>query len=228
MNDVNQRLNIIESLIQNRGNLLDIGCATGIFLKKAGERGRELNGIEKSENAANIASELIGPDRISTEDLIHYKTNNKFHLITLWALIEHLTEPRAYLSKINNILELGGVLTLSTPNMNSVSRVLMGRKWRYYLPPEHLLYFNVNSLSILLNEFGFKVLKLKSHIKQIAFFQKDSFFVNYYNRNFTFRIILKSLLFPLYFINRIIPIGETLEVYAQKVKDVENDIIETH
>jgi 2-polyprenyl-3-methyl-5-hydroxy-6-metoxy-1,4-benzoquinol methylase len=214
-----KRLKQITSLGYHQGSLLDVGCATGIFLKNAEDAGWRIEGIETSKSAAKKAANLLGNSKVKLVDFIEYASPHLFDVITLWALIEHVKDPLQYLSKVHDLLRPGGLIVLTIPNVNSVSCKLLKKEWRYYIPPEHLFYFGKKSINYALSRTGFRIVKMKSLFRHIAFFKRDSHLRKYYSKNFIFRSIVKSILFPLYLINSFFHLGEALEIYA--IKDVE-------
>ncbi len=214
-----QRLKQIRATMPNGNLLLDIGCATGIFLQFARDQGWEVEGLEISKPAARIAARLVGEEKIHAVDLLDFHSEKKYDCITLWALIEHVKAPAAYLYRINQLLTTGGCLALSTPNTASFSRKLLGKDWRYYIPPEHIIYFNRQSLSFLLQKAGFEIVKIKTHSNLTALFRRDSTLLRLYDNNILFRLIVKTLLSPVLLLNRWFHLGETMEFYARKTDD---------
>ncbi len=78
----------------NPGRLLDVGCASGVFLERAASAGWNVLGIEPSERLFEQASARLGRDAVlrtvlSDSDL----PPNSFDAITLWDVLEHVTEP---------------------------------------------------------------------------------------------------------------------------------------
>jgi 2-polyprenyl-3-methyl-5-hydroxy-6-metoxy-1,4-benzoquinol methylase len=150
-------LDIIEEIIPNKGKLLDVGAATGYFLKVAHERGWSVKGVELSDYAAKSGRDN-GLDIVTgtLEDISDQDT--KFDAITMWDLVEHLPDPKKTLNQASHLLKQGGVVAINTPDVGSVPAKILGKKWHLIVPPEHLHYFNENSLALLLQKAGFEVL----------------------------------------------------------------------
>ena len=78
-------------------------------------------------------------------------------MVTLIEVIEHVTDPLRLLRAAATFLRPGGMLYLTTPNFNSLSRHLLGASWSAIHPREHRSYFTVGLLGSLLKTFGFAV-----------------------------------------------------------------------
>lgn len=211
-----KRLKKINSFGYQSGFLLDIGCATGNFLKIAKAQGWNIAGIEKSSNAAKIAKELLGNDNIHLTDLLTTNFNHQFHTVTAWALIEHVLNPLAYLKKMNDLLIEGGLLAISTPNTHSISRLVKKKKWRYFIPPHHLFYFNPKSIKKVLNLTGFEIIQIKTIFNYHTLFNNESFLNLLYQKKRFYRIWIKIIFYTIKIFSDFFHWGDTMEVYALK------------
>lgn len=218
-----RRLGLIRRFI-DVGSILDIGCATGVFLQIAREEGWNVFGIEKFPIAAKEAQEKLGRENIYIGDPLDYQTDKKYDVITMWGVIEHLKDPHRYIKKINGLLKVNGLLVLSTPNTNSLNRKLFWKKWRYFIPPEHLFYFNANNLSMLLAKGSFEILRRETFFSNVAFLQGINIDLNS-ESNFT-KIIKKLILFSLKPVGLIadqIALGDTIEIIAKKDRNIRGE-----
>jgi SAM-dependent methyltransferase len=86
----------------------------------------------------------------------------RFDLITLYDVVENLSHPLDLLKDIRKALHTDGVLHIVTPNSQSISAKIMGRKWSHLKPSEHFLYFTPETLRSALERVGFDVLKIKN------------------------------------------------------------------
>ncbi len=212
-----KRLNVLHNdLGLKPGSLMDVGCATGIFLKNAREQSWNIVGLEASPQAAEQAQTLLGKDFVEIADFMQYSSEKPLDLVTMWALIEHVRDPKAYLKKAHSLLVTKGWIALATPNIRSFSAKWKAAKWRYYIPPFHITYGNPKSLTRLLESSGFEVMKIVTHFRPIAFFSKNSKSLKLYKKNKVFRIAMKVVLSPLKLFAEQFHWGETIEVYARK------------
>jgi SAM-dependent methyltransferase len=138
------------------GRLLDVGCAAGFFLEAAGEH-YEVTGVELSEWAARHARETFG-HHVVTGDLFDGAFPNRhFDVVTMWDVIEHLADPVAALTEVARVIRPGGLLALSTGNVEGPLARHDLNGWGLMGPPWHLFYFSPKTIEHLLNATGFEV-----------------------------------------------------------------------
>jgi len=144
------------------GKLLDVGCAAGFFLDEAQGRGWAVQGLDVSSFAAHYAAERFGFDvRQGSFTDLDYPAGD-YDLVTLWDVIEHVPDPKAYLQRAAALLRSGGVLALATPDVDSLPARLTGKRWvGYKLSEEHVYYFSARTLSRMLDEVGFEVVNVR-------------------------------------------------------------------
>lgn len=147
---------------KSTGTILDIGSATGIYLKAMQDKGWEAIGLEPSEYAANYAQKHLNLNIIHgylKEDTFQA---NQFDLVTLWDVFEHLPNPEETLQIIRKILKPGGVLLLTLPNSKSWDRHFFKNAWAGWDAPRHFFIYNEECLTKLLAKHGFVFKRLKS------------------------------------------------------------------
>lgn len=137
------------------GRVLDVGCATGIFLDGMRRWGWQAYGVEPNPMASAYARERLGLDVITAELETAGLPEATFDVVTLWDVLEHVPDPRRTLVEVRRVLRPGGLLVLSLPNIESVEARLFGRYWAGWDQPRHLALFPLSVLVRLLNETGF-------------------------------------------------------------------------
>jgi SAM-dependent methyltransferase len=148
-------LRAIAPLAPQRATLLDVGAATGVFISLAQHHGFDARGVELSEYAAQEARQK--GLAVATGTLADLPASERFDVITMLDVIEHVPDPRRDIGLARERLQDGGVLAISTLDAGSLYARLMGRRWNQIVPPEHLYYFNRAALRLLLDEEGFDV-----------------------------------------------------------------------
>ncbi|MCK9518538.1 MAG: class I SAM-dependent methyltransferase [Dehalococcoidia bacterium] len=170
-----RRLDTLERYTQERGRLLDVGCALGFFADTARHRGWQAEGIDISHHAVEYATEHLGlPARQGILRDAGYAPGS-FDAVTMFDVIEHVTDPVAELQLVRTLLKPGGVVMLSTPDVGSLAARLTGPRWMgYKLAEEHLYYFDRKTITLALDHAGFEVLEARPIGKDVSldFFAK--------------------------------------------------------
>lgn len=155
----------IGSLAENR-RVFDVGAATGYFLDIAKKNDWQTAGTEISAFASAEARKR-GHD-VRQEELFSVQTEQKFSLVTMWDVLEHVRSPRKYLSAAGNLLSDGGYMIINTPDAESVYAKILGRRWHLLVPPEHLYYFSPQNISTLLFDVDFEVVSIEKIGKKFS------------------------------------------------------------
>ena len=182
---------------KSSGRLLDIGCATGDFIYTMQRyHGWDVYGVEISPIAARYAREHLGLDVVTGTLEEAQWPAGFFDVVTLWNVFEHLFDPRGSLREIHRILKGNGLLIMNTPNLDSFDAKLFGRYWIGFELPRHLYIFSEGTLTRLLADTGFRVVKRRclygSHAALASSFR---FWVRANIDNPTLRGIMEELLF---------------------------------
>ncbi len=151
-----KKLNLVRSYV-SRGTILDYGCGTGMFLNVCKNAGWESYGMEPDDEARKIASAanlnlFSDKSRINT-----YITDKKFNVITLWHVLEHVTDMDETLSFFKNRLDKNGVLIIAVPNHVSFDAKHYGEYWAAYDVPRHLHHFEKKTIQQLVENKGFRL-----------------------------------------------------------------------
>ena len=140
--------------------LLDIGCGSGAFVRRAISLGYSAEGLEFDAAAvAAAAKEGIPVREGSLPDT--GLPNAGFDVVMLSQVIEHLHDPMAALREIHRLLKPGGLFWLATPNMDAPGHVHFGADWRGLEPPRHLVLFSPKALNMALEQSGFEGVEFK-------------------------------------------------------------------
>jgi SAM-dependent methyltransferase len=142
------------------GRILDVGCATGDFLKVARSRGWQVLGADPS--AARAQVEAAGIELVGTNVHDVDVKDGSLDAITFWDVLEHVTNPVADLAQARRLLKPGGVLALTVPDAANFLARVSGRRWfGYKTAGEHLQFFTNASLRIALQTAGVAVRTLR-------------------------------------------------------------------
>lgn len=153
-----RRLRAIETLAPGR-RLLDVGSAAGFFLLDARQRGWEVSGLELSASAVAYARKR--GLRVEAGTLKDARLEpGSLDAVTMWDVVEHLHSPVRDLRHAWQGLRARGVLAMSTPNYDSVVRLVRGGRWHGFKLDEHLTLFTPQTMELLLEETGFEPVKM--------------------------------------------------------------------
>jgi SAM-dependent methyltransferase len=135
--------------------LLDVGAYCGYFVDVARQAGFRAEGAELSSWAVARAREL-GLTMHNQTVGERAATGDRYDVLTMWDVVEHLEDPRAELEAAFRLLEPGGRLHLATIDVGSRTARIMGRRWPW-LMDMHLYYFDRATITTLLEQAGFHV-----------------------------------------------------------------------
>ncbi len=179
-----------------RGKALDVGCSSGAFLfqlKKCWPGDYEILGTDVSGPPldyaesrgvpvvrGNFLESEFGGDRKPSAP--HpgplpvgrgegdRRPGAAFDAVTFWATLEHLAEPKKFLTKAHAILKPGGLCFVLVPNLKSLAMRLLGARYRYVYP-QHLNYFTSETLARLAGA-NFAVVEIQfTHFNPIVIWQ---------------------------------------------------------
>jgi 2-polyprenyl-3-methyl-5-hydroxy-6-metoxy-1,4-benzoquinol methylase len=147
------------------GRVLDVGCASGSFLRVARSDGWKVDGIEPNVELAQIAHDTTGAE-IHPDLLTSPHNESTFDMITFWDALEHVPSPHAHLEKSSKLLRDGGLLVVNYPNFASIFARIFGDRW-WYMIPVHLYYFTPDVLTQALGRLGFEIVSQTRHFQSL-------------------------------------------------------------
>lgn len=203
-------LKSLEKISPAKGTLFDVGAATGILLHLARERGWSPAGVEPSAWSVNRAADNYGLHLIQGAFEQVRLEPAVYQALTMVDFIEHTPAPRQAVMKAAEVLAPGGVLCLVTPDIHSFAARAAGKRW-WHLRPGHLAYFSKRSVSRLLQDAGFEIIKKKRYAW--------TFSAHYLlSRKKAFDVLTRSGR-SASFLKRIpikLALGDSFEIYAKK------------
>lgn len=153
---LSQKVKLINNYSQEQKTILDIGCGTGEFLSTAKTDNWNTIGVELSTQAREIAIKKYLTIYKSLESI----TNQKFNIITLWHVLEHLPNLDKQINLIENLLEENGTLIIAVPNYKSHDAQYYKQYWAAYDTPRHLWHFSKTSITKIFKEHNLSVKKI--------------------------------------------------------------------
>lgn len=165
-----RKLKLINSLTSEGKELLDIGCGTGDFLQIAQQNNWNVTGTEPNQDARAIANKKTNNSVFDADQLTKFH-KKQFDVITLWHVLEHLTDLEEHISIINGLLKPDGALIIAVPNYKSFDAIHYNSYWAAYDVPRHLWHFSKASISKL-------AIKEKMIVGKICPMKFDAFYVS--------------------------------------------------
>ena len=145
-----------------RGSVLDVGCSTGGFLFQLKQRfgsayqGLGMDLVQDALAYAESKGVMVRRGDFLEEDF----QGQNFDSVTFWAVLEHLMDPDAFLSKAAQVLRSGGFCFVLVPNIGSLAVRILGSRYRY-LFSQHVNYFTKKTLAKLAERY-FRIVKITS------------------------------------------------------------------
>lgn len=153
-----QKLKLVNSL-SKKGSLLDIGCGTGNFLQVVKNDDWKVTGVEPDLAARKLAIETCG-ENIHEEAFLNQENINKYDIITMWHVLEHVHELDKRLQQLKKLLQPGGRLIVAVPNCASKDAAHYKAFWGAYDVPRHLYHFTPKDIKKLFESNLFEVEKI--------------------------------------------------------------------
>ena len=145
--------------------LLDVGCGNGALIEVFENAGWDAQGSEMAPPEHFVSDSV--PKKIFIGDIRATPFSPKsFDVITLFHVLEHMTEPRESLEKVRTLLRDGGLLVIEVPNQASGQARLTKGRWFNVDVPRHVFHFTPRSLTLILEKTGFRIERI-SHYSPI-------------------------------------------------------------
>ncbi|MDV3458096.1 bifunctional 2-polyprenyl-6-hydroxyphenol methylase/3-demethylubiquinol 3-O-methyltransferase UbiG [Sphingomonas sp. HF-S4] len=133
---------------------LDVGCGAGLLAEPLARLGARVTGLDAApENigAARAHAAAVGLDIDYVAGGIEDLPSRRFDLVTSMEVIEHVSDPGAFIAGLADALAPGGLMVLSTPNRTASSHLAMitlgegtgaipkgTHDWHQFLTPDEL------------------------------------------------------------------------------------------
>lgn len=137
-----------------RGQLLDIGSASGKFIYHNGGRYKHAVGIEITPESLRFSRKVLKLDIVERINEI----DGRIDVATAWHSLEHMPCECLIelLQGLSERLSEGGMFIVSVPNGLSIQYQWLKSAYPYYDVPNHLHQFTPHSLELLMHRFGLK------------------------------------------------------------------------
>lgn len=151
-------------------SLLEVGCATGLFLDEARKRGIDVRGVELSTSYATHCARVMNL-AVQNTVLAEAKIEGPLEAIAYWETFEHVLDPVGELERARGLLAPRGLLALSVPFLN-IDYFLQGARYGQ-MNADHIFLFSLPGLMGFLSNHGFEVLSPSGALsKRLMYFSR--------------------------------------------------------
>lgn len=203
-----------------RPAVLDIGCAYGPFLSALADEGCEPYGTDISSDAvAHVTSSFGFPAAAAAFPAFESESafgRTRFDAVTMWYVIEHFDALAEVLRAVNRLLPEGGVFAFSTPNARGISGRASLASFLERSPRDHFTIWDPRTARTVLSRFGFRVRRIRvtgHHPERFPFAGRFG----------GLRRLRRPVSAVLGLVSRAAGLGDTFEVYAQKIGTVRGE-----
>ena len=155
--NLRKKLGLVEKVSQGKRTLLDVGAGTGDFLLYAKKHRWKVSGVEPNPNANQLGTQK--GLQLKTE-LAEFE-NERFDVITLWHVLEHLPNLKDSIRMLSGMLEEDGSLVIAVPNFKSYDAQFYKTYWAAYDVPRHLWHFSKKAIQRLFEGENMMVVKVR-------------------------------------------------------------------
>jgi len=138
------------------GRLLDVGASCGFLVEAALRSGYDAYGVELSAEAIAKAPPAIR-QRLTLGDVnsLDLQAQATFDVVTAFDLIEHVFDPKEFLTSLHRVVKPGGWIVITTPDVGHVLRYVLRARWPMFQPMQHTVLFARRGLRLALSAAGF-------------------------------------------------------------------------
>lgn len=154
---VNGRIMAEISRIAPGPRLLEVGVGAGEMAAVAKEFLFDVVGIDIRPAYADAVENMLDV-RVHCEDFLEFAEEERYDIVMMGDVIEHLSDPLSALRKAHRLLNDSGLLWISTPNFESAYSLVTKDADPMWRIVEHLNYFSAKSMSKCLTEVGFDLI----------------------------------------------------------------------
>lgn len=171
--DAKKKYDSIKKYIVDKKNILDYGCGLGQFIYYLKKNNYTPFGYDLSSYAAAYARKKYQVKAISVPLRKDIYKKNFFDAITCFDVLEHALDFKKIIEYFSFWLKSGGFLFITTPNIDSFERKLLGRFWYGFTKiPEHINYFSPKSIKLILERNNLRIIKIQNFgfVRSIGFY----------------------------------------------------------
>lgn len=216
--DATRMANVATKLNSSRiKHALDVGSGYGFLTKSLRDHGYDVTSINPGQYENEVFAELNGysPKPVMFDQFV---AQGNFGVIVMSQVLEHIVRPAEAVEKVSAMLEKGGIFACAVPNFEALTVKILGTRDNACLwVPEHVNYFTIKGLRMLLERHGLKPVRQD----QISRFRYDALSRRLSNKSNAISGVLDRFVEfgqkPVNLVANKLGMGVFLNVYAQKL-----------
>lgn len=161
-NRFNQLITIIKRY-KTHGSILEIGAGFGLFSSLLSKDGKfKINVIEPYLSTDYLKGKKHVVVYNCPLESFLIKNRNKYDLIVLLDVLEHLLDPYNIMGQLKTRLKTNGLIVIQLPNYRSFMAKLC-LKWGWWMIEDHKYHFSVDAIKTLLMKNKFKIKYIRTY-----------------------------------------------------------------
>lgn len=153
--------------IEKSWKILDMASGYGFFISMMKLQGYDVEGVEISKDRLAICHERDTDATVHTVNLLTQEVPGElretYDVVTMFHLLEHLTDPILFLSRLRDFIKPGGYLVLELPNVDNLMMEASPQFNDFFYFRDHVAYYTPQLLRETLKRAGYDVVKLKGN-----------------------------------------------------------------
>jgi 2-polyprenyl-3-methyl-5-hydroxy-6-metoxy-1,4-benzoquinol methylase len=153
------------NFVYPNSRVLDVGCSKGYIARELKKKGCSITGIDINKEDLREAKKYC--DRTILGDITKKDIKEKFDVIILGDIIEHVVQPLDLLKKLRKNLDKGGYILISTPNIVNIYprlKIFLG-SFDYedigFFDRTHLRFFTLKTFKKMVADSGYSIVSLE-------------------------------------------------------------------
>ena len=203
--------------------ILDVGCGKPDFLYHFDQRvDSDCFGVDFKQ--AHWGDAKYAKLNLTEGDWTQHQPTEQYDVITAWHYLEHDYHPQKTVEKCLELLKPGGLVIIEVPMYQGLLARIQKNHWQGWHTPRHINLFSFKSWSTLFSASHWTILDHHKYGTLDPFIlwwlgraEKKNYLWNAnFERHFLNLALLKGLTFPLFALEKVVPLGIQTVVVQKK------------
>lgn len=158
--DTQRRVEKIKKILSAGARILDVGCDYGFLVRDLNKNNYHCTGLEISIERRRIAKKVTKTNISSQKITGANQSPIRYDAITLFHVLEHITNPIQLCQNIKTYLGPKGVLIIEVPNIKDYMLISSRPYFDFFWQKAHVSYFSPMTVHKVLKKAGYKKIKI--------------------------------------------------------------------